>query len=87
MLGAFLIKQFFHSRLLYMRLVIGYLPSHIQRALIDGTIVKYTCTMMAKPIKTLALRTNPMIPFLIIKGIETPQRSIPNCYHYRTGLV
>ena len=46
-LGAFLIKQLFHSRLLDMRLVIanealrgptglvGYLPSHIQRALLE----------------------------------------------------
>ena len=87
MLGAFLIKQFFHSRLLYMRLVIGYLPSHIQRALIDGTIVKYTCTMMAKTIKTFALHTYPMIPFLIIKVIQTPQRSIRSSHHQRTGLV
>ena len=30
-----LIKQLFHSRLLDMRLVIGYLPSHIQRTLME----------------------------------------------------
>ena len=34
-LGVFLIKQLFHSRLLDMRLVIGYLPSHIQCALME----------------------------------------------------
>ena len=36
--GAFLIKQLFHSRLLDMRLVmglVGYLPSHIQPMLME----------------------------------------------------